>query len=101
MPRVVKRFASQAIKSGPSRRGVPLPPFVSPQRRAASLAEAAIGETDPVGLDKLRWGGVVIVLGHRSSLVALPLKPRCDAVEGGRLADRGENCENALREDRP
>ena len=31
MPRVVKRFASQAVKSGRSRRGVPLPPFVPPQ----------------------------------------------------------------------
>jgi ATP-dependent DNA ligase len=31
MPRVVKRSASQAIKSGPSRRGVPLPQFVRPQ----------------------------------------------------------------------
>src|ERR1700691_6503404 len=28
MPRVVKRSASQAITSGPSRRGVPLPQFV-------------------------------------------------------------------------
>src|SRR5271170_1287477 len=31
MPRVVKRSASQAITSGPSRRGVPLPQFVPPQ----------------------------------------------------------------------
>src|SRR5580700_2117299 len=31
MPRVVKRSASQAITSGPSRRGVPLPQFVLPQ----------------------------------------------------------------------
>ena len=31
MPRVVKRSASQAVKSGPSRRGVPLPRFVPPQ----------------------------------------------------------------------
>src|SRR6204780_1864151 len=31
MPRVVKRLASQAVKSGPSRRGVPLPRFVLPQ----------------------------------------------------------------------
>jgi ATP-dependent DNA ligase len=31
MSRVVKRSASQAIKSGPSRRGVPLPQFVPPQ----------------------------------------------------------------------
>ena len=31
MPRVVKRSASQAVKSGPSRRGVPLPQFVPPQ----------------------------------------------------------------------
>src|ERR1700733_14420159 len=28
MPRVVQRSASQAVKSGPSRRGVPLPQFV-------------------------------------------------------------------------
>ena len=31
MSRVVKRSASQAVKSGPSRRGVPLPRFVPPQ----------------------------------------------------------------------
>src|ERR1700733_10952712 len=31
MPRVVKRSASQAVKSGPSRQGVPLPSFVRPQ----------------------------------------------------------------------
>jgi bifunctional non-homologous end joining protein LigD len=31
MPRVVKRSASQVIKSGPSRRGVLLPQFVWPQ----------------------------------------------------------------------
>jgi bifunctional non-homologous end joining protein LigD len=31
MPRIVKRSASQAVKSGPSPRGVFLPGFVSPQ----------------------------------------------------------------------
>ena len=31
MPRIVKRSASQAVKFGPSRRGVPLPQFVPPQ----------------------------------------------------------------------
>jgi bifunctional non-homologous end joining protein LigD len=31
MPRVVKRSASQAVKSGPSRRDAPLPQFVPPQ----------------------------------------------------------------------
>ena len=31
MPRVVKRSASQAVKSGPSRRGIPLPRFIPPQ----------------------------------------------------------------------
>jgi bifunctional non-homologous end joining protein LigD len=31
MSRVVKRSAFQAVKSGRSRRGVPLPQFVSPQ----------------------------------------------------------------------
>ena len=31
MLRVVKRSASQAVKAGPSRRGVPLPRFVPPQ----------------------------------------------------------------------
>jgi bifunctional non-homologous end joining protein LigD len=32
MPRVVvQRSTSQAVKSGPSRRGVPLPPFIPPQ----------------------------------------------------------------------
>jgi bifunctional non-homologous end joining protein LigD len=31
MSRVVKRSASQPVKSGPSRRGVPLPQFVPPQ----------------------------------------------------------------------
>jgi ATP-dependent DNA ligase len=31
MPRVVKRSASQAVKSGPSRRGAALPQFVTPQ----------------------------------------------------------------------
>jgi hypothetical protein len=31
MPRIVKRSASQAVKAGPSRRGVPLPQFVPPQ----------------------------------------------------------------------
>jgi DNA ligase D-like protein (predicted ligase) len=31
MPRVVKRSASQALKTNPSRRGVPLPAFVPPQ----------------------------------------------------------------------
>jgi DNA ligase D-like protein (predicted ligase) len=30
-PRIVKRSASQAVKSGPSRRGAPLPLFVPPQ----------------------------------------------------------------------
>jgi bifunctional non-homologous end joining protein LigD len=31
MPRVINRSASQAVKSGPSRRGIPLPAFVPPQ----------------------------------------------------------------------
>jgi DNA ligase D-like protein (predicted ligase) len=31
MPRIVKRSANQAVKSGPSRRGAPLPHFVPPQ----------------------------------------------------------------------
>jgi bifunctional non-homologous end joining protein LigD len=31
MSRIVKRSASQAVRSGPSRRGVPLPRFVPPQ----------------------------------------------------------------------
>jgi bifunctional non-homologous end joining protein LigD len=31
MSRVVKRSASQIVKSGRSRRGVPLPPFIPPQ----------------------------------------------------------------------
>jgi bifunctional non-homologous end joining protein LigD len=31
MSRVVKHLASQAVKAGPSRRGVPLPQFVPPQ----------------------------------------------------------------------
>ena len=31
MSRLAKRLASQAVKSGPSRRGVPLPRFVRPQ----------------------------------------------------------------------
>jgi hypothetical protein len=31
MPRVVKRSASQAAKSGPSRRSAALPQFVTPQ----------------------------------------------------------------------
>jgi bifunctional non-homologous end joining protein LigD len=31
MPRIVRRSALQAVKSGPSRRGVPLPHFVPPQ----------------------------------------------------------------------
>jgi len=31
MSRVVKRSASQAVKSGPSRKGVPLPQFIPPQ----------------------------------------------------------------------
>jgi hypothetical protein len=38
--------------------------LVEDQRRAAGLAEAAIGETDPVGLDELRRSGLVIALGH-------------------------------------
>ena len=31
MSRVIKRSVSQAVKSGPSRRGVPLPQFIPPQ----------------------------------------------------------------------
>jgi bifunctional non-homologous end joining protein LigD len=31
MPRIVKRSASQAVNTGPSRRGAPLPQFVPPQ----------------------------------------------------------------------
>ncbi len=31
MPRVVKRTVSQAVKAGPSRRGVPLAQFIPPQ----------------------------------------------------------------------
>jgi hypothetical protein len=38
--------------------------LVEDERRAAGLAEAAIGETDAVGLDELRRRGLVIVLGH-------------------------------------
>jgi hypothetical protein len=39
--------------------------LVEDERHAATgLAEAAIGETDPVGLDELRRSGLVIVLGH-------------------------------------
>jgi hypothetical protein len=38
--------------------------LVEDERRAAGLAEAAIGETDPVGLDELSWCGLVSVLGH-------------------------------------
>jgi hypothetical protein len=42
--------------------------LVEDERRPAGLAEAAIGEADAVGLDELRWRGLVIVLDHRSSL---------------------------------
>ena len=38
--------------------------LVEDERCAARLAEAAIGETDAVGLDELRWRGLVRVLGH-------------------------------------
>jgi hypothetical protein len=68
--------------------------LVEDEWRAAGLAEAAIGETDTVGLDEERWGGLVIVLGHRSFPLALALKPRCEAVESGRPAARSESCEN-------
>jgi hypothetical protein len=34
------------------------------ERLTAGLAETAIGGTDAVGLDELRWSGLVIVLGH-------------------------------------
>jgi hypothetical protein len=33
--------------------------LVEDDRRAAGLAETAIGETDAVGLDELRWRGLV------------------------------------------
>ncbi len=38
--------------------------LIEQQRRAAGLAEAAIGEMDAVGLDELGWRSLVIVLGH-------------------------------------
>jgi hypothetical protein len=38
--------------------------LVEDERHTAGLAEAAIGETDSVRLDELRWRGLVIVLGH-------------------------------------
>jgi hypothetical protein len=38
--------------------------LVEDERHPAGLAETAIGETDAVGLDELRWSGLVIVLGH-------------------------------------
>jgi hypothetical protein len=38
--------------------------LVEDERHAVQLAEAAIGETNAVALDELRWSGLVIVLGH-------------------------------------
>jgi hypothetical protein len=38
--------------------------LVEDERRAAGLAETAIGETDSVSLDELRRSGLVIVLDH-------------------------------------
>jgi hypothetical protein len=38
--------------------------LIEEERHAAGLAETAIGETDAVGLDELRWSGLVIALGH-------------------------------------
>jgi hypothetical protein len=61
--------------------------LVEDERRPAGLAETAIGETDAVGLDELRWRGLVIVRGHWNFPLALALKPRCEAVESGRRSD--------------
>ena len=49
--------------------------LVEDERRAAGLAEAAIGETDAVGLDELGWRSLVIVLGHWGFPLAVGLKP--------------------------
>jgi hypothetical protein len=38
--------------------------LVEDERHTAGLAEAAIGETDSVRLDELRWRGLVGELGH-------------------------------------
>ena len=50
MPRVVKRSASQAAKSGPSRRSAALPQFVTPQ-----LSQPV--EKPPSGLHEIKLDG--------------------------------------------
>jgi bifunctional non-homologous end joining protein LigD len=53
MSSVVKRAASQAVKSGPSRRGVPLPRFVPPQ--LSQLVEKP--PSGPQWLHEIKLGG--------------------------------------------
>ena len=52
--------------------------LVEDERRAAGLTEAAIGETDPIGLDELRWRGLVIVLGQ-----GVLTETKLDSADGG------------------
>ena len=68
MPRVVKRSASQAITSGPSRRGVPLPQFVPPQ---LSHGREATVRASMARLEKLKRGESVSGgLGKKFDVVA-------------------------------
>jgi hypothetical protein len=53
MPRVVKRSASQAVKSGRSRRDATLPPFVPPQ-----LSQPV--EKPPTGPQLVSWASATV-----------------------------------------
>jgi hypothetical protein len=93
-PRVVKRSASHAIKSGPSRRGVPLPPEVahywaqSKTTRPDQAASRWAALTGRPGAFELHWiaggrplavrGAVGVCLGRNDVASA----SRCDWLHG-------------------
>ena len=94
MPRVVKRSASHAIKSGPSRRGVPLPPEVahywaqSKTTRPDQAASRWAALTGRPGAFELHWiaggrplavrGAVGVCLGRND----VAGTSRCDWLHG-------------------
>jgi ATP-dependent DNA ligase len=64
MPRIFKRSASQVIKSGPARRGVPLPAFIAPQ--LTQLVEKP--PTGPLWLHEIKLDAIVWPRGSTTAM---------------------------------
>jgi bifunctional non-homologous end joining protein LigD len=76
MSRVVKRSASQTVKAGPSRRGVPLPQFVPPQlSRPVEKPPSGVQWVHEIKLDGYRMAGSISRIHSGSTSILRDRKP--------------------------